>query len=56
MKLRLGIPKGSLQESTIALLKRAGLNVYKGALTYKAVADAQGLPYKHAEELLGLSY
>src|SRR5438105_1260067 len=35
---------------------RAGLNVYKGALTYKAVADAQGLPYKHAEELLGLSY
>jgi len=35
---------------------RAGLNVYKGTLTYKAVADAQGLPYKHAEELLGLSY
>jgi alanine dehydrogenase len=35
---------------------RAGLNVYKGELTYKAVADAQHLPYKHAEELLGLSY
>jgi alanine dehydrogenase len=35
---------------------RAGLNVYKGALTYKAVADAQKLPYKHAEEVLGLSY
>ena len=35
---------------------RAGLNVYKGTLTYKAVADAQKLPYKHAEEVLGLSY
>jgi alanine dehydrogenase len=35
---------------------RAGLNVYKGALTYKAVAEAQDLPYKRAEEVLGLSY
>jgi len=35
---------------------RAGLNVYKGTLTYKAVADAQKLPYKHPEEVLGLSY
>jgi len=35
---------------------RAGLNVYKGTLTYKAVAEAQKLPYKHAEEVLGLSY
>ena len=35
---------------------RAGLNVYKGSLTYKAVAEAQKLPYKHAEEVLGLSY
>lgn len=35
---------------------RAGLNVYKGVLTYKAVADAQHLPYKHAEEVLGISY
>jgi alanine dehydrogenase len=32
---------------------RAGLNVYKGKLTYKAVAEAQGLPFKSAEELLG---
>ncbi len=31
---------------------RAGLNVYKGALTYKAVAEAQGLPFKSAEEVL----
>ncbi|HEV2653271.1 MAG TPA: alanine dehydrogenase [Rhizomicrobium sp.] len=31
----------------------AGLNVYKGALTYKAVADAQGLPFKSAESIIG---
>ena len=33
---------------------RAGLNVYKGTLTYKAVADAQKLPFKSAEAVLGL--
>ncbi len=33
---------------------RAGLNVYKGTLTYKAVADAQNLPFKSAEAVLGL--
>ena len=32
---------------------RAGLNVYKDTLTYKAVADAQNLPFKTAEEVLG---
>jgi alanine dehydrogenase len=32
----------------------AGLNVYKHTLTYKAVADAQGLPFKSAESVLGL--
>jgi len=30
---------------------RAGLNVYRGALTYKAVADAQGVPYTDASAL-----
>ena len=35
---------------------RAGLNVYKGNLAYKAVADAQKLLFKRAEEVLGLSY
>lgn len=39
MKLRLGIPKGSLQEATIALLKRAGLNVYTGSRSYFANTD-----------------
>jgi alanine dehydrogenase len=33
---------------------RAGLNVYNGALTYKAVADAQHLPFESAEKVLGL--
>jgi alanine dehydrogenase len=33
---------------------RAGLNVYKGALTYEAVAQAQHLPFKSAEAVLGI--
>jgi alanine dehydrogenase len=33
---------------------RAGLNVYKNTLTYKAVADAQNLPFKSAEAVLGM--
>ena len=39
MKLRVGIPKGSLQEATIALLKRAGLNVYTSSRSYFAGTD-----------------
>jgi ATP phosphoribosyltransferase len=39
MKLRVGVPKGSLQESTIALLKRAGLNVYTSSRSYFAATD-----------------
>lgn len=34
---------------------RAGLNVYKHTLTYAAVAEAQGLPFKSAEAVLGMS-
>jgi len=33
---------------------RHGLNVYKGALTYKAVAEAQGLAFQSAEKVLGI--
>ena len=36
MKLRLGIPKGSLQDATVALLGRAGLSVYTTARSYFA--------------------
>jgi ATP phosphoribosyltransferase len=39
MKLRVGIPKGSLQESTVALFKRAGLNVYTSSRSYFAGTD-----------------
>ena len=33
---------------------RAGLNVYRGALTYEAVARAQHLPFESAEKVLGM--
>ncbi len=36
MKLRLGIPKGSLQEPSLQLLKQAGLQVYTSARSYLA--------------------
>ncbi len=36
MKLRLGIPKGSLQDATLALLARAGLQVYVSPRSYFA--------------------
>ena len=39
MKLRLGIPKGSLQEATIALFLRAGLNVHTSSRSYTATTD-----------------
>jgi ATP phosphoribosyltransferase len=39
MKLRVGIPKGSLQESTVALFKRAGLNIYTSSRSYFANTD-----------------
>jgi alanine dehydrogenase len=33
---------------------RAGLNVHEGKVTYRAVADALGLPYEAAEQVLGM--
>src|SRR5258708_32128289 len=39
MKLRLGIPKGSLQEATLSLFTRAGLRVYTNARSYFASTD-----------------
>lgn len=32
---------------------KMGLNMYKGAITYKAVAEAFGMPYTPAEKLIG---
>jgi len=39
VKLRLGIPKGSLQEATLNLFTRAGLRVYTNARSYFATTD-----------------
>jgi ATP phosphoribosyltransferase len=42
-KLRLGIPKGSLQESTFELLKKAGFNVKASARSYFPSVDDEEL-------------
>jgi len=39
MRLKLGLPKGSLQEATLNLFKRAGLRVYTNARSYFAATD-----------------
>jgi ATP phosphoribosyltransferase len=39
MKLRLGIPKGSLQDATIHLFARAGFNIYPNGRSYSATTD-----------------
>jgi ATP phosphoribosyltransferase len=39
MKLKLGIPKGSLQESTIQLFQRAGFNIYVSSRSYFPTID-----------------
>ena len=38
-KIKLGIPKGSLQESTLELFKKAGFNIYVGERSYKPKID-----------------
>ena len=38
-KLRLGLPKGSLQDSTIALFRRAGWNIYADGRSYFPSVD-----------------
>src|ERR671930_831512 len=39
MKLKLGIPKGSLQDATIQLFARAGFNVYVSSRSYFPAID-----------------
>lgn len=39
MKLKLGIPKGSLQEATVQLFARAGFNVYVSSRSYFPAID-----------------
>jgi ATP phosphoribosyltransferase len=38
-RLRLGIPKGSLQDATVALFARAGFNIYVSSRSYVPVID-----------------
>ena len=39
MKLRLGIPKGSLQDATVQLFARAGFNIYVNSRSYFPTID-----------------
>src|SRR5512135_1555067 len=39
MKLRLGIPKGSLQDATVQLFARAGFNLYVSSRSYFPTID-----------------
>lgn len=39
MKLRLGLPKGSLQEATFSMLKKAGYNIHVGSRSYLPYID-----------------
>ena len=39
MTLKLGIPKGSLQDSTIQLFARAGFNIYVNSRSYFPTID-----------------
>src|SRR5262247_4595050 len=40
MKLKLGLPKGSLQDATVQLFARAGFNVYVSSRSYFPTIDA----------------
>ena len=44
-KLKLGIPKGSLQDATIQLFARAGFNIYVSSRSYFPTIDA--VSYTH---------
>jgi len=46
MKLNIGLPKGSLQESTFAMFKKAGFNMSVGSRSY--------IPYIDDEEMEGI--
>src|ERR1044071_1985056 len=39
MKLKLGIPKGSLQDATVQLFARAGFNIYVSSRSYFPAVD-----------------
>jgi ATP phosphoribosyltransferase len=43
MRLKLGIPKGSLQDATVQLFARAGFNIYVSSRSYFPAVDDPGL-------------
>ena len=43
MKLKLGLPKGSLQDATIQLFARAGFNIYASTRSYFPTIDDPGI-------------
>ena len=49
--LRLGIPKGSLQDSTVHLFARAGWNIYVSSRSYFPGTDDDELEFLPTEEL-----
>ena len=55
MKLRLGIPKGSLQEATLSLFTRAGLRVYTNPRSYFAATGQRRPPILLANGVSGFS-
>ena len=40
-KLKIGLPKGSLQESTFELFKKAGIKIYCSSRSYFPLCDDQ---------------
>lgn len=39
-KLKIALPKGSLQDSTVELFRKAGYNVYVSSRGYRPTCDA----------------
>ena len=50
MKLRIGIPKGSLQEATLQLFAHAGLQIHTNARSYFASTGDPEIPNLRALE------
>ncbi|MFN3966551.1 MAG: ATP phosphoribosyltransferase, partial [Endomicrobiia bacterium] len=42
-KLKIGLPKGSLQESTFELFKKAGIKIYCDSRSYRPISDDEEL-------------
>ena len=53
MKLKLGIPKGSLQDATVQLFARAGFNIYVSTRSYfPSIEKKYGRPIAEWQEII----